>query len=251
MKLNNIKKSFDERVIAPSSDSWDKLAQRLDNEQKTKKRPYLYWLGAVAAAIVIALMIIVPVFTNSTDSINDSVVKQDTIPVIENNSSIAKKDTDVENKVVNTTAIQNQESTIATKPTKTLTAKESQQTVQQQNNSQLAQNEVNKQGEMTKNSVQVYTNTAVVVQEQKEIIVGSAATTKLTAAQEADLLLERAMATLKTQPTGVASKSIDPKKLLMETQWDIDAEKRNRLENMLLDQFGKLKAQVVTLVDKK
>ncbi|MDP5100670.1 MAG: hypothetical protein NWQ09_05025, partial [Nonlabens sp.] len=92
MKLNNIKKSFDERVIAPSPASWDKLAQRLDNEQKTKKRPYLYWLGAVAAAVVIALMIIVPVFTNSADSINDSVVKQDGKPVIKNKLDITKPD---------------------------------------------------------------------------------------------------------------------------------------------------------------
>jgi hypothetical protein len=84
----------------------------------------------------------------------------------------------------------------------------------------------------------------------KEIPQVKTQTTKLTAAQEADMLLERAMGKLKTQQTGVASKTVDPAKLLLETQWDIDAEKRNRVENILLDQFGKLKAQAIAIIDR-
>lgn len=251
MKLNNIKKSFDERVIAPSPASWDKLAQRLDNEQKTKKRPYLYWLGAVAAAVVIALMIIVPVFTNSADSINDSVVKQDAKPVIENKVDTPKPDVSYKNNVADVKTKQTQETAVATQPTKTVKSKKSQQTTLQTANSQLAQSEKNNQEVENNKAVQVSTNrnTAVAVQEQKEIIVGSAATTKLTAAQEADMLLERAMKKTQLQTT-VTSAKIDPSKLLMETQWDIEIERHNRLDNMLIDQFGKLKAHAVAIIIK-
>jgi hypothetical protein len=253
MKLNNIKKSFDQRNLAPSPGSWDKLAQRLDNEQKNKKRPYLYWLGAVAAAVIIALMIIVPVFTNPVDSINDSVVKQDGKPVIENKVNTPKPDTSDENEVVDAKTMQTQENAVATQPTKTITSKKSQQTTLQTSNSQLAQSEKNNQEVKNSKPMQLNTNTnrntAVAVQEQKETGIGSTATTKLTAAQEADLLLERAMKKTQLQTT-VTSAKVDPSKLLMETQWDIEADRRNRVENILQDQFGKLKAHAVAIIIK-
>ena len=251
MKLSSIKKSLGERVIAPSPASWDKLAQRLDNEQKTKKRPYLYWLGAVAAAVVVALMIIVPVFSNSADSINDSFVKQDVKPVIENKLDTPKPDVSDENNVADIKTKQTQEKAVATQTTKTVTSKKLQQTTLRQSNSQLAHSETSNQEVENKKAVQVITNrnTAVAVQKQKEVVMVNAVTTKLTAAQEADLLLERAMKKTQLQTT-ITSAKVDPAKLLMETQWDIEADRRNRVENILQDQFGKLKAQAVAIIIK-
>lgn len=264
MKLNTIKKSFDQRSITPSADSWDNLSQRLDSEQKTSKRPYLYWITAVAAALLAAFLLY-PVINGDATDVNKEIVKEEPTPlnstIKENNlpsdaltkeELITKQDARA---VSTTTLVTNNTEEQSQKPaahtgSKTHDKADNNDEAVAQTTAAQANSDAHVQVAMqTPSHNPVLHNTAAVVQQtvkdQKPGI------TKLTAAQEADLLLQRAMATLKTQPTGVASKSIDPKKLLMETQWDIDAEKRNRLENMLLDQFGKLKTQVVTLVDKK
>ena len=49
---NNIKKVLGEREIKPSSDSWDKLEQRLEKKED-KKRPYLAWISSAAAIAAI------------------------------------------------------------------------------------------------------------------------------------------------------------------------------------------------------
>ncbi len=56
MKLKNIKNQFDKREIAPSENSWERLAAQLDSVDKKKKRPLVYWISAVAAILIVALM---------------------------------------------------------------------------------------------------------------------------------------------------------------------------------------------------
>ncbi|WP_179344139.1 hypothetical protein [Winogradskyella ursingii] len=47
-----IKDKLEKRSLSPSSDSWSKLANRLEAEEKPTKNPWFWWLG-MAAAIVI------------------------------------------------------------------------------------------------------------------------------------------------------------------------------------------------------
>ena len=249
MKLNNIKKSFDQRTIEPSPGSWDKLSQRLDNEQKTSKRPYLYWLGAVAAILIVALVAI-PIMTKSGHKVPAGVVKQDKEIAPE---KAVKESTGIKNRlqikdtIPATNNVQETAIVLQKKPVNTSILNSSSTTLIIKKQHVVAT--VNTKQETTNKPVISNVQNEVAVQAiVKEIPQVKTQTTKLTAAQEADMLLERAMGKLKTQQTGVASKTIDPAKLLLETQWDIDAEKRNRVENILLDQFGKLKAQAVAII---
>lgn len=51
-----IKDKLEKRSLSPSSDSWSKLAGRLDAEEKKTKKPVYWWLG-VAAGLVILLAV--------------------------------------------------------------------------------------------------------------------------------------------------------------------------------------------------
>jgi hypothetical protein len=82
----NIKEELENRTIAVSGDSWDKLSNRLGDSQNTKKKSF-WWIG-IAASAVIALWFTVE-FVNSPEIIVPSVVIEpvfkEVIPM-ENNS---------------------------------------------------------------------------------------------------------------------------------------------------------------------
>ncbi|MEP2970208.1 MAG: hypothetical protein ABJO82_11775, partial [Nonlabens ulvanivorans] len=66
MKLNNIKNTFEKREIKPSAGSWDVLSARLDEDDKKSKKPVvIYWLSAIAA-IFIAALLLYPSLSNET-----------------------------------------------------------------------------------------------------------------------------------------------------------------------------------------
>src|SRR6056297_1940208 len=49
---NKVKTLLEEREIKPSSQSWDRLEQRLERKKKVRK-PYLLWISSAAAVAVI------------------------------------------------------------------------------------------------------------------------------------------------------------------------------------------------------
>jgi hypothetical protein len=61
---DKIKRELQEREIAPSPGSWEKLSAKLDATQE-KKRPFAFWMG-IAASIVGGILILSLVFNNST-----------------------------------------------------------------------------------------------------------------------------------------------------------------------------------------
>ncbi len=246
MKLNNIKKSLDQRSIAPRADSWEKLSQRLDEAtvQQPSKKPFTYWIAAVAAVLIIAIMVVAQV-SNKVETTNTRVVKQNNVPAVEKSmhaplNEVNSKPQGYQRHTTSDTqksavaATQNKSQQVQQQP---VVIKEElpinnqtnrQQTVQDANNSALT--------------------AAIAAQENKVESVPAAL--KLTAAQEADVLLERAMGSLKTSKKS-STTVVHADRLLQETEWDIEADRRNRIEHMLLDQFGKLKAHATTLVAKK
>lgn len=53
MKLeDNIRESLQTRELRPSKDSWERLAGRLDDAQKSERKIKPWWIGAVAAAVL-------------------------------------------------------------------------------------------------------------------------------------------------------------------------------------------------------
>ena len=74
-----LKDKLEKRSLPPSDDSWAKLSQRLDDEEKKSKNPWFWWMG-IAAGLIIMLAIAVEVF-GAKDIIDKApqMVEEDTI----------------------------------------------------------------------------------------------------------------------------------------------------------------------------
>ena len=71
----NIKDKLEKRSLSPSADSWSKLAERLDAEEKSSKRPLFWWLS-VAAGLLIMMAIAVQFFSmDESDQVSPQVVE--------------------------------------------------------------------------------------------------------------------------------------------------------------------------------
>ncbi|WP_339893177.1 hypothetical protein [uncultured Algibacter sp.] len=78
---NNIKNKLDERRLKPSTDAWDKLSERLDNQdKKNNKKPY-WWLGL--AASIVGVLFIVSQFLNNETQVKDAPKIVDTQEIIQ------------------------------------------------------------------------------------------------------------------------------------------------------------------------
>ncbi len=71
-----IKDKLEKRSLQPSAESWAKLTERLEADEKKSKNPRFLWMG-IAAAVVITLTIVMQVFTgNEVQEILPQVVEQ-------------------------------------------------------------------------------------------------------------------------------------------------------------------------------
>ncbi len=245
MKLNDIKDKFDGREIQPSAGSWERLAVRLDKEKKTNKKPIIMWLGAVAAILVVALMVVPSFFgMDNTESTSPQLVVEE--PMIEENSPTEKRtiDQDVPSTTLKNAVAQENSAKAIEKPAVPNMIKASSEPKEILGLKVIENNII----------AAVATEEATVpktdAQRSLEI---SQPNQKVS---EADLLLNQALNRIgskTTQETGVATRtgeSISPQKLLRETEWDLEAQKRNRIENTLLDGLGRLKREAVALIDR-
>lgn len=72
-----LKDKLEKRSLQPSAESWAKLSERLDAEEKKTKNPWFWWMG-IAAAVVITLTIVTQTIgTKDTEQILPQVVEQD------------------------------------------------------------------------------------------------------------------------------------------------------------------------------
>ncbi|MBC3847480.1 hypothetical protein H8K90_13875 [Winogradskyella echinorum] len=73
----NIKDKLEKRTLLPSSESWDKLSERLDKDNKKSKNPIFWWLS-IAAAIIIMIALSAQFFGgNETNEVMPQVVKDE------------------------------------------------------------------------------------------------------------------------------------------------------------------------------
>jgi hypothetical protein len=65
----NIKDKLEKRTLSPSSESWSKLSERLDADEKKSKNPLLWWLS-IAAGLIIMIAVSAHFF-RSNDTKNE------------------------------------------------------------------------------------------------------------------------------------------------------------------------------------
>lgn len=74
-----LKDKLDKRSLSPSADSWSKLSDRLDADEKKSRNPWFWWMGIAAGLII---MIAIAVQTFGSKELNDTkpeLVEEETI----------------------------------------------------------------------------------------------------------------------------------------------------------------------------
>jgi len=72
-----LKDKLEKRSLQPSPESWAKLSERLDADEKKSKNPWFWWMG-IAAAVIITLTIVMQTLgTKNTEEILPGVVEQE------------------------------------------------------------------------------------------------------------------------------------------------------------------------------
>jgi hypothetical protein len=253
MKLNHIKNSFENRKIEPSTTAWSQLASRLDQEEKKNKKPVIYWLSAIAAAVVVGL-VVYPFFSSDVNRIekhNQLVVEENKTPaettdpqnkeaiqqglltthketkiVLEENWKI-KKEASPEKSLSKNNLITNPHKRIALKNT-------------------LVTNSIITQTGIAAIDKETTPRTYYLEDNAIDPAIANAITQKLTAEQEMELLLRKALKNARKNE--VAVEEINIKQLLRETEWDIEADRRIKINSTIFDQLGKLKSEAFALV---
>ena len=255
MKLNKIKDSFENRKIEPSASAWDQLASRLDQKEKKDKKPVIYWLGAIAAALVFGFFLY-PLVTNQIDKTE----KQNEIVVEEKNTTIEASSP--QNKEAITQDIIIKENEIALEENGNTKKNIS----SEKTSSRKKSNFNDPKAKFTKNKTSINSEIAAADlgptakgKSKKSYIpednlidpaIANAITQNkaqpLTAEQEMELLLSKALKNVRLNEVAVKEINID--RLLRETEWDIEADRRNRVDDIIYDQLGKLKSEAFTLI---
>ncbi len=253
MKLNNIKESFDNRKIEPSIGAWDTLASRLDQEENKSKKPVILWLSAIAAVLILGVFIY-PILSSEIvikkGSSNEVVIDQtkptEVIPVNKVNVNPVN-DAQVDqlkdfNDLQQAVALSEEKN----EKSKSIINNNNSKNIKIEDVGAVVPNpEVNSAISFTdspKNSI-IEDNSI----DPKIIVeVVEVSPKKLTAEEEMELLLNQAIENVEAKEYAVKNINID--QLVRETEWDIEADRRNRFNNYLYDQLGKLKKEAVATI---
>ncbi|MUU78871.1 hypothetical protein [Winogradskyella endarachnes] len=75
----NIKDKLEKRTLSPSPDTWSKLSDRLDEDQKKSKKP-MFWYLSIAAGLLLMMAISIQFFNkNNSEEILPQIVNEDII----------------------------------------------------------------------------------------------------------------------------------------------------------------------------
>ncbi|WP_179008855.1 hypothetical protein [Winogradskyella forsetii] len=75
----NIKDKLEKRTLSPTSESWSKLSERLDEDEKKSKKPIFWWLS-IAAGLLIMMAVSIQFFnTNDSEELRPQTVEENLI----------------------------------------------------------------------------------------------------------------------------------------------------------------------------
>lgn len=72
-----LKDKLEERSLQPSAESWAKLSERLDAEEKKTKFPWFWWMGIAAAVIITLTVVMQTLGPKNTEQTLPQVVEQE------------------------------------------------------------------------------------------------------------------------------------------------------------------------------
>ncbi|PWH84357.1 hypothetical protein DIS18_07430 [Algibacter marinivivus] len=95
----NIKEKLEKRTLKPSVNAWDKLSERLDNQEEPKNNKPYWWLGL--AASIVGILFVVSQFLNENNKIEEPEIVTNPEKVIESETiNIAKENNKEHNNIL-------------------------------------------------------------------------------------------------------------------------------------------------------
>ncbi|WP_138432996.1 hypothetical protein [Winogradskyella algicola] len=91
-----LKDKLEERSLQPSAESWTKLSERLDAEEKKSRFPWFWWMGIAAAVIITLTVVMQTLGPKNTEQSLPKVVEQD----VKDNSNNTEKSNTIEIKSI-------------------------------------------------------------------------------------------------------------------------------------------------------
>ncbi|WP_282043604.1 hypothetical protein [Winogradskyella flava] len=77
-----LKDKLEKRSLQPSIESWSKLSERLDTQEKKSKNPWFWWMG-IAAGVIIMIAIVVQTFGSKIDdNTTPQIVEEESMELI-------------------------------------------------------------------------------------------------------------------------------------------------------------------------
>jgi hypothetical protein len=247
-----LKDKLEKRTLSPSADSWAKLSERLDADEKKSKNP-LFWLMGIAAGVIIMIAVSIQFFkTGDTEKVMPQVVEESIEKSIQKS-----KDPQLHN--IETIDLVNEEDANAEEINKANTANKA-QIIEYKN---VTQNKPKSKVKLAENSKPAINNSTTENVEEAnpelkiandEIILKDAVATAINdiktdntsvTDREIDSLLKVASKELfKSKLQKETSKTVDANKLLDQVQEDMGQSFRTKVFEALKDSYETVKTAV-------
>jgi hypothetical protein len=251
-----LKEKLEERRLPPSTESWLKLAARLDDDEKTPKRTIRWWLS-IAAGLIILVALAVQLFSEASgNTVLPQVVEEieSEIPMKSNNSQ-GKQETRQPSTLVAQEAEQNdhvQKSTVSEQKRQKQSSEGVTQGLETENThlTQLADVDKFSEGKAQKNTVTVSNKEQDIAETEQALAVlandiqdqNSEAVSEM----ELDALLKRARKELGSKTVmGDPVKTVNAELLLQSVQDEMGQSFRTRVFEALKDSYETVKTAVV------
>lgn len=246
----SMKDKLEKRAIAPSTESWSKLAKRLDDDGKKGKTPLFWWLG-IAASLLILVVISVTIFGESkiqktlpivveTDTENNESINNEAVTLKEASSKIADIDEETINKTEET---QSKAKILNTTISNTKT----------QNIAQIEKDPKSPSTKVSSNDEErlVLPKESTILQSQLDLeavatIIDKTKTTAISPSdREIDSLLKAAnKALLKNEIFKENTKTVDANSLLQDVEEELDQSFRSKVLDALVSGYETVKTAV-------
>lgn len=245
MKPDNIKTLFGQREIEPNASAWDALSTRLEKQESRKKRSFaIYWISSTAAAFALVVAGYFSLHSNSFSSTVDQQVvdgdmEQDYMPV-ENVTT-----TEFKNLKENTQQNHSKESESIdeTKFSKLNTSITS--ALPKDKSSQHVRKNVNTAAMEKVEGNPMVLHDAVV---QPSVIQNSEKIAFDSMTDEADQLLTEALNELEAKDHESRQYTLSADQLLRETEWDMEFDRRHRIDRSLKEKLGEAKKDALAFI---
>jgi hypothetical protein len=266
MKLKQIKKSFEKRKIAVKDNSWDLLDARLDaaetKHSKTSKS-IVYYIMAVAAIVVLAVCIYPflnkdiishqdknEIVVDKSDAINNAVDLKTKNDILKLDRISLKKESDfiIEGHSLSTKNKKFQKkSSITNKKDASVTSRKANAIAVNGIKTSVNQTPdlVNREKHILSNTIKETMSSLSTTAVKQDIA------QKSSVDQEMEALLNDALKKQTLLKTSFENQGSYVQQLIRETEWDIESDRRNKLDMFIFDQLGKLKTEAYALVDKR